>query len=70
MDDLLAKLHAGPTGDLEQDRTTMRRAAHEIRRLQAQIEGAKTQKFPEHRLQSEEYHGKEPIIDPVYGWGD
>jgi hypothetical protein len=38
MDDLLAKLCAGPSGSSEQDRATMHRAAHEIRRLQAQLE--------------------------------
>jgi hypothetical protein len=41
MDDLLAKLHAGPTGDAQQDRATMLRAAHEIQRLQAQLQDAR-----------------------------
>ena len=41
MDDLLAKLHAGPSGDAQQDRATMLRAAHEIQRLQAQLQDAR-----------------------------
>jgi hypothetical protein len=41
MDDLLAKLHAGPSGDTQQDRATMLRAAHEIQRLQVQLQDAR-----------------------------
>jgi hypothetical protein len=41
VDDLLAKLHAGPSGDAQQDRATMLRAAHEIQRLQAQLQNAR-----------------------------
>ncbi len=69
MGDLLARLHAGPTGDLEQDRAIMRRAVHEIQWLRAQLEDARTARIG-HHLPPDEYHGKEPIIDPSYGWGD
>ena len=44
MDDLLASLRAGPSGNPEQDRATMQRAAHEIQRLQVQLEDARKQK--------------------------
>jgi len=44
MDDLLARLRAGPTGDAKQDRTTMQRAAHEIQRLQVQLQEARKEK--------------------------
>jgi hypothetical protein len=70
MDDLLAKLHAGPTGNLEQDGATMQRAAHEIQWLQAQLENARSLTRTGHHLRSDEYHGKEPVIDPSYGWSD
>jgi hypothetical protein len=43
MDDLLAKLRAGPSGDAVQDRATMHRAAHEIQRLQTQLKDARNQ---------------------------
>ena len=42
MDDLLARLHAGPSGNVQQDRETMQRAAHEIKRLQVQLEEARS----------------------------
>ena len=44
MDDLLARLRAGPTGDAKQDRATMQRAAHEIQRLQVQLQEARKEK--------------------------
>ena len=69
MDDLLAKLRAGPTGTSEQDRATMHRAAHEIQRLQVQLQDARNEGTKLGR-QREEYCGKEPIVDPSYGWGD
>jgi len=43
MDDLLAKLRVGPSGDAVQDRATMHRAAHEIQRLLAQLKDARNQ---------------------------
>jgi hypothetical protein len=46
MDDLLAKLHAGPSGDAQQDRATMLRAAHEIQRLQGAVTGREKQGRP------------------------
>jgi hypothetical protein len=46
MDDLLAKLHTGPSGDAQKDRATMLRAAHEIQRLQAQLQDARNQRSP------------------------
>jgi len=42
MDDLLAKLRAGPSGDAA-DRATIHRAAHEIQRLLAQLKDARNQ---------------------------
>jgi hypothetical protein len=44
MDDLLARLRAGPTGDAKLDRATMQRAAHEIQRLQVQLQEARKEK--------------------------
>ena len=46
MDDLFAKLHAGPSGDAQQDRATMLRAAHESQRLQAQLQDARNKDGP------------------------
>jgi hypothetical protein len=46
MDDLLAKLHAGPSGDAQQGRATVLRAAHEIQRLQAQLKDARNKEGP------------------------
>ena len=71
MDDLLAKLRAGPSGDPEQDRATMHRAAHEIQRLQVQLQEARTRKSAlEPQLKAREYQGKEPVTQADYGWGD
>ena len=69
MDDLLAQLRAGPSGNSEQDRATMHRAAHEIRRLQAQLQDARNESIKLGR-QADEYRGKEPVGNPDYGWGD
>jgi hypothetical protein len=48
MDDLLARLHAGPSGNVQQDRETMQRAAHEIKRLQVQLEEARSPRGAPH----------------------
>ena len=69
MDDLLAKLRAGPTGNSEQDRATMHRAAHEVQRLQLQLQDARNAGTNLAR-ETYEYRGKEPVADPAYGWGD
>jgi len=67
MDELLAKLRAGPSGDSPQDRATMYRAAHELQRLLVQLQEARNQKEP--RLQNQDYRGKEPVASDN-GWGD
>jgi hypothetical protein len=69
MDDLLAKLRAGPSGNSEQDRAIMHRAAHEIQRLEVQLKDARNESTKLWR-QPDEYHGLEPVSDPSYGWGD
>jgi hypothetical protein len=69
MDDLLAKLRAGPTGNSQQDRATMHRAAHEIQRLKLQLQDARNAGAKLGR-ETHEHGGKEPIADPAYGWGD
>ena len=56
MDDLLAKLHAGPSGDVQQDRETMQRAAHEIKRLQVQLEDARNPKGAPHGYEVWQFH--------------
>jgi hypothetical protein len=63
MDDLLAKLHAGPSGDAQQDRATMQRSAHEIQRLQAQLEDARNQRGARrpHLLPDENQGGQGPL---------
>jgi hypothetical protein len=48
MDDLLARLQAGPSGNVQQDRETMQRAAHEIKRLQVQLEEARSPRGAPH----------------------
>jgi hypothetical protein len=67
MEDLLAKLRAGPSGDSLQDRATMHRAAHEIQRLLVQLQEARYRN--DTRLQTQEYRGKEPVASEN-GWGD
>ncbi len=69
MDDLSCKLRAGPTGKSEQDRATMHRAAHELQRLQVQLQEGRNENMKLGR-QADEYRGKEPVVDPYYGWGD
>jgi sensor histidine kinase regulating citrate/malate metabolism len=69
MDDLLANLRAGPSGKAQQDRALMHRAAHEIQRLQAQLQDARNESI-KLRRQADEYCGKEPVGDPDHGWGD
>jgi len=69
MDYLLAKLRAGPTGNSEQDRATMHRAAHAIQRLQLQLHDARNAGTKLGR-ERDEYRGIEPVADPAYGWGD
>jgi hypothetical protein len=67
MDDLLARLRVGPSGDPQQDRATMHRAAHELQRLLVQLQEARNRN--EARLQPQEYRGKEPV-GSENGWGD
>jgi hypothetical protein len=69
MDDLLLRLCAGPTGNSEEDRATMHRAAHEVQRLQLQVQDARNAGTKLGREQ-DEYRGIEPVVDPAYGWGD
>ena len=69
MDYLLAKLRAGPTGNSEQDRATMHRAAHEIQRLQLHLQDSRNAGTKLGR-ERDEYRGIEPVTDPAYGWGD
>jgi hypothetical protein len=66
MDNLFASLRAGPTGKPEQDRATMHRAAHELQRLQMQLQDARNESS---KFRWDEYRGKEPVADPR-GWGD
>ena len=56
MDDLLASLHAGPTGNVQQDRETMQRAAHEIKRLQVQLEDARNPRGAPHAHEVWHFH--------------
>ena len=56
MDDLLAKLHAGPSGDVQQDRETMQRAAHEIKRLQVQLDDARNPNGAPHAHEVWQFH--------------
>jgi hypothetical protein len=67
MDDLFAKLRAGPSDDPQQDRATMHRAAHELQRLLVLLREARNRKEP--RLQTQEYRGKEPVASDN-GWGN
>jgi hypothetical protein len=69
MDDLLARLRAGPSGDAEQDRATMQRAVHELQRLQVQLEDARNQRGAL-GPQPHECQGQEPLMQANYGWGD
>ena len=56
MDDLLEKLRAGPSGDAGQDRATMHRAAHEILRLQVQLEDARNPRDTPHAHEVWHFH--------------
>ena len=56
MDDLLEKLRAGPSGNVQQDRETMQRAAHEIKRLQVQLEDARNPRGAPHAHEVWHFH--------------
>ena len=56
MDDLLARLHAGPSGNVQQDRETMQRAAYEIKRLQVQLEDARNPRGAPHAHEVWHFH--------------
>jgi hypothetical protein len=56
MDDLLPSLHVGPTGNVQQDRETMQRAAHEIKRLQVQLEDARNPRGAPHAHEVWHFH--------------
>jgi hypothetical protein len=67
MDDLLTKLHSGPTHDTQEDRATMLRAAHEIQRLQVQLEDARHDRGAGPILQPDEHQGRETLSQRSHG---